>query len=190
MKQLYIYSLILALIAAPAIYAQKGKHKGGGNKKGDVNININIDQSKGGHDHDHDGDKKHHGHEGDQGHDGDHNDNGWHNGHHKREHVYKGNTIFCFFGPGDIYNCKGKNKKERIVVYDDVCVRLGTNITFMFGMLGDIRIKLDGKKAKMEPERYKKLKIEIGLLDDELKVIEIKKQKIKLRLAKLKEDKD
>ncbi len=190
MKKLHIFILILAFIAAPVLHAQKKKNKGGGNNKGDINININLDQGKGDKDKDkdHDDDDRDHDgkHKGDHNNDG-HSDNGWHN---KGNHKYKNNDIIWFFGTGDIYNCKGKNRKQRIVIYDNVVVRLGTNIGFMFGLLGDIRINLDNKKAKLGPERYKKIKIEIDLLDNELKIIEIKKQKIKLRLAKLNKEKD
>lgn len=189
MTKLPIILLILAFISSPILHAQKKKNKGGGKNNGDINININIDQGKDDKDHnDFDGDhgKKH---KGDHNNDG-HPDNGWHHGHNKHHKEYGNQTVIWFFGPGDIYECKGKGKKEKIVVFDQVCVRLSTNIGFMFGLLGDLRIKLDSKKSKMKPERFDKLKIEIDLLDDELKLIEIKKNKIKLRLKKLKEEKD
>jgi len=189
MKKLHILILILAFIAAPVIHSQKHKNKGGGKNNGDLNININIDQGKGDKDHDF-GDGGHNGKfKGDHNNDG-HPDNGWHHGHNKHQKEYGGQTVIWFFGPGDIYECKGKGRKDRIIVYDQVCIRLTTNIGFMFGLLGDLRVKLDSKKAKMKPERFDKLKIEINLLDEELKLIEIKKNRIKLRLKKLKEEKD
>lgn len=196
MKKLWTLFVVLALFAAPSLQAQKGKNKG--NDKGKVNVKIKNDdvkikvKSNGGNDKVKI-DIKSKGNDGFNG-KGDHNfdghhDNGWHNGNNRREYFYGGNNIIWFFGPGDIYGCRGKNKKQRIVLFDDVCVRLTANIGFMFGFLGDIRINLDAKKAKMKPERYKKIKIEIDLLDEELKLIEIKKKKIKLRLGVLaKED--
>jgi hypothetical protein len=197
MKKTAFILLILALVISPALHAQKGKNKGGGNgkgggnKKGDIHIDINIGSNKGnkGNDHQDDHGKPNNPWKGDHNNDG-HPDNGWHNGHSKGNHKYGNNTILWVFGPGDIYNCKGKDKKERIKIYDGVCLRLSTNIGFMFGLLGDIRIQLDGKKAKLGPERYKKIKVEIDLLDEELKIIEFKKQKIKIRLAKLNKEKE
>lgn len=188
-KIIALLAFVFLLIILP-VQAQKG-HKGGGNKNEKINIkfkdddvkikvksngkkgNIKIDIKDKDNDHGHQEDDDHH-------------DHGWHHGHHKHEKRYGNQTILWFYGPGDIYECKGKPRKNRIKVYDGVCIRLGTNIGFMFGLIGDLRIKLDGKKGKWEPERINKLKVEIDLMDEELKLIEIKKNKIKMRLGKLK----
>ncbi len=183
MNKIWILFVVLAFVTTSALSAQKGKHKGK-NKGGDKsNSNINININIGDDDDDHKGGK--HDHYDDYFH-----DNGWHHGHHKHERKYKNSTVIWFFGPGDIYECQGKNKKQKIVIFDQVCLRLTTNIGFMFGLIGDIRLNLDTKKEKMKPERYDKIKIEIDLLDEELKSIEIKKNKIKLRLGTLAKDKD
>jgi hypothetical protein len=185
MNRILTILLIAVLSTSPYIYSQKGKNKGGGNQK--VNIKIKTDEGqvklktnkkgdvkidlkdKGGKDHD--------------GDHGEHHDNGNHYGHYK-------NKTLWFFGPGDVYMVSGKPKKERIIIFDQVCIRLSTNIEFMFGLLGNIRIKLDTKKATMKPEKHKQLTLEIGLLENDLKLIEIKKKKIKFRLAQLKKEND
>lgn len=180
-----ILSLILLITSFP-VHAQKGSKggfkKGGGNKNEKVNIKIKNDDVK--------IKVKGNGNKGnvkiDIKNKGYGPDNGWHHGHYKHEKRYGNQTILWFYGPGDIYGCKGKPRKNRIKIYDGVCIRLGTNIGFMFGLLGNMRVKLDGKKGKWKPERINKLKVEIDLLDEELKLIEIKKNKIKMRLGKLK----
>lgn len=184
-KMACILSCIFLLSSFP-LHAQKGNKggfkKGGGNKNEKVNIkvknddvkikvkgngnkgNIKIDIKNKGNDH----------------------DNGWHHGHFKHEKRYGNKSVIWFYGPGDIYGCKGKSRKNRIKIYDGVCIRLGNNIGFMFGLIGNLHVKLDGKKGKWKPDRIKKLKVEIDLMDEELKLIEIKKNKIKMRLGQLK----
>lgn len=188
MHRIFTILLIVALGTSPYLYSQKGKIKGGGgnqkvnikvktndsqikvktnSKNGQVKVDIKDKGGKGGND----GNFKMKG------------DNGNHYGHYKNKTVW-------FFGPGDVYMVSGKPRKQRIIIFDQVCIRLTTNIGFMFGLLGDIRIKLDAKKATLKPARYKQLKMEIDLLDNDLKLIEIKKKKIKLRLAQLKDEDD
>lgn len=185
MKKMCILFVVLALFASPVLQAQKGKIKNGGNKNkvnikiknNDVKIKVNTN----GNGKNNKINIKSNGGNGDFG----HHDNGWHHGENKHQFWYGNNHVIWFFGPGDIYNCKGKNKKQKIVIFDVVCVRLTTNIGFMFGFLADIRINLEAKKVKMKPERFNKIKIEIDLLEAELKLIEIKKNKIKIRLGQL-----
>jgi len=176
--------LVFLLLINTELHSQRG-HKGDGSKKGggkkekaDIKIkndNVHIKVKSNGNNS-----VKIKGNNGGPGH-----DNGWHHGHHKHEKHYGPNTILWFYGPGDIYAVKGKDKKQKIVVFDGVCIRLGKNIGFMFGMIGNIRLKLDSKKGKWKPEKVKKMKVEIDLLEEELKLIEIKKNKIKVRLGKL-----
>lgn len=187
MKKLILMLVCLVALGLHTLHAQKVKIKGGGDKN-KVNIKVKDDQFKvkiktGGKNDKVKVDIKsnNHGGNGDQG------KHGWY-GPGNSDFGHSRGNIWWFYGPGDIYLVQGKKKKQKIIVFNQVCVRLSTNITFMFGLLGDIRIKLDGKKAKMKPGRYKKLKIEIDLLDDELRLIEIKKKKIKLRLGILNED--
>ncbi len=175
MKLLPSLLIILSLVIGPMLHAQKGKNKGGGGKgdKTKVDIKIKTDQTKikvksGGKNDQIKIDIKSKG-----------------NDHWKHERRYGNKSVIWFFGPGDIYQCKGKSKKQKVIIFDQVCVRLSTNIGFMFGLLGDVRINLDSKKAKMEPKRYKKIKLEIDLLEEELKLIEVKKNKIKIRLGKI-----
>lgn len=183
-QKMIAFCAVLALFAAPSLHAQKGKNKGGDKNK--VNIKVKNDDVKikiksGGKNDKVKIDIKS---KGDHNMDG-HPDNGWHHGQNKHQFRYDKNNVIWFFGSGDIYNCEGKNKKQKIVIFDGVCVRLTTNIGFMFGFLGDIRVNLDAKKPKMKPDRYKKVKIEIDLLEEELKLIEVKKNKIKIRLGRL-----
>ena len=175
MSKICAVLVLLVLFITPDLQAQKNKMKGGGGKNEKVNIkvktdNVNLKVKTNGKN---DKIKVNINDKGGKG------DNGNHYGHHKNKTVW-------FFGPGDIYQVKGKNKRERIVIFDQVCIRLTTNIGFMFGLLGDVRIKLDGRKAKLKPAKYKQIKMDLDLLDNDLKLLEIKKNKIKIRLGKLK----
>ena len=186
MKKIYAILILLALSATTTLHAQKGKNKGGGNNE-KVNVKVKTNDSqikvktnskngqvkidvknKGGKDNSDGSPKFKNGH-----------DNGNHNGHYKNKAVW-------FFGPGDVYQVRGKNKRERIVIYNQVCIRLTTNIGSLFGLLGNVRIKLDAKKATLKPAKYNRIKMDLDLLDNDLKLLEIKKNKIKLRLGKLK----
>jgi hypothetical protein len=182
MKKICIVLTAVLCLLASNLQAQKGKNKGGGNEKVNIKIKTNNDQVKIKTNGKNDQVKIDIKNKGDHGHE-EHGDGHYDNGNHYGQ--YKNKTVW-FFGPGDIYQVHGKSHHERIIIFNQVCVRLTTNIGFLFGLIGDVRIKLDGKKATMKPERYKKIKLEIDLLDADLRLIEIKKNKIKLRLAKLK----
>jgi hypothetical protein len=193
-NKIIIILIVAAMAVSPALYAQKGKNKGGGGGNNKLNVNVKTNDNhvkvktntKNGNVKIDIKDKGGKGNSGNNGNDGNLKfKNGHDNGNHYGQ--YKNKTVW-FFGPGDIYMVSGKPRGQKIIIFDQVCLRLTANIGFMFGLLGDIRIKLDAKKATWKPERYNKLKVEIDLLETDLKLIEIKKKKIKMRLAKLKND--